>query len=81
MGIRAAGELKGKKKPQGAKDDGYATIQTCLEKLTEPTNELAAPKSKPYGLAVGLVVYSCLGVSLGITGLIASKATHMILGK
>jgi hypothetical protein len=81
IGIRAVGEIEGKKKPQGAKEDGYATVQTCLENLTETTAELAVPTSKPYGLAVGMVVYSFFGITLGITGLIASKVSGKVRGR
>jgi hypothetical protein len=73
MGIRAVGEIEGKKKPQGTKEDGCTTIQACLVNLTEGTSaEIAMPTSKHYGLAVGLVVYNFFGATLAITGLINS---------
>jgi hypothetical protein len=83
MGIRAVGEAKGNK-PQGAKDDGHATVKDCLAQIVaklkkEPAQNV--PKTKPYGLAVGLVVYSVMGVSLGVTGLIVSKALRVVLGR
>jgi hypothetical protein len=78
MGIRSVGEVKGKK-PQGTKEDGHATVQECLDKLKPPPTDLAkVSKTKPYGLAVGLVVYSFMGVSLAVTGYVVNKASQMV---
>lgn len=88
MCIRAVGEAKGKNKRQGTKTDGHATVQECLDNLlkgggVESANGgaivLVVPKTKPYGLAVGLVVYTFMGVTLGMTGLIVSKVSRMFL--
>jgi hypothetical protein len=83
MCIRAVGEVKGKK-PQGTKEDGHATVKECLDRLKVPPTDLAkVPKkssTKPYGLAVGLVVYSFMSISLGVTGFVVSKASRMVLG-
>merc|ERR1712238_571918 len=71
MCIRAVGCV-GKKKPQGTKSDGHATVRECLNGLKggEQTN---MPKTKPYGLAVGVAVYSIMAGVLGATYLIGSK--------
>jgi hypothetical protein len=82
MGIRAVGDVK-RKKPQGAKADGHATVKDCLALIAKLKKEPAQtiPKTKPYGRAVGLVVYSFMGVSLGVTGLVVSKTLRMVLGR
>lgn len=80
--MRAVGEVTGKK-PQGTKKEGHATVQECLDTLKEAPTDLAknGPQTKPYGLAVGLVVYSVMSVTLGVTGLVVSKASRMVLGR
>lgn len=48
-----------KPKPQGKKEDGFATAGECVDNLVGSLAiENPTPKMKPYGLAVALFVYS-----------------------
>ena len=46
-------------KPQGRKSDGYSSAAECLRQLVQSNATSPAPRStsKPYGLAVAMVVY------------------------
>jgi hypothetical protein len=61
-----------KPKPQGKKEDGYATAKECLQHVVEsPAIALPPPKMKRYALPVGIVVYSLAAIFLkAILGLI-----------
>ena len=70
LAVRAVGEDI-QPRPQGTKQDGYATARECLQALVPTdTSSLAStrrqPSSKPYGVAVGLFVYGLLGISLTV---------------
>ena len=59
LGIRAVGEMR--PKPQGEREDGYASAKECLQKLVDSTPSekvLDEMIKKPYGVAVGLFVYT-----------------------
>ncbi len=60
LAIRAVGEMK--PKPQGEKSDGYATAKECLfdmmAKNTPSEKVVTELVKKPYGIAVGIFVYS-----------------------
>lgn len=59
LAIRAVGEMK--PKPQGEKSDGYATAKECLQMIANntPSEKVVTELvKKPYGIAVGIFVYS-----------------------
>jgi hypothetical protein len=65
LAVRAVGEDI-KPKPQGAKEDGCATAIECLQQVAKSGRPLSieTPESKPYGIAVGLFVYSLSAITL-----------------
>ena len=68
LAVRAVGDIK--PKAQGTKDEGFPTPQKCLESIRDQPDSIdKSIKSKPYGLAVGIFVYSLLliAVQLGRT--------------
>jgi uncharacterized protein YbjT (DUF2867 family) len=51
-------------RPQGVKEDGYATAVECLQAVArEGVTSPPPPARKPYGLAVALTVYSLMAVA------------------
>ena len=77
--IRAVGEMK--PKPQGAKELGFATAEECLDaEKSQPDKMDKTIVTKPYGVAVGLFVYSFLALGLKIGASIVGLIIKM-LGK
>merc|ERR1711935_125862 len=57
VGIRAVGDVK--PKPQGSKEEGFPTALECLQSIKGQADNIdKAVKTKAYGLAVGVFVYS-----------------------
>ena len=69
LAVRAVGDIK--PKPQGEKEDGFATASECLASISPQGDTIdKTVKSKPYGLAVGLLVYSLLAIGLKLLSMI-----------
>jgi hypothetical protein len=63
LACRWCGEAK--PKPQGVKEDGYATAQECMEKLEESKAVSPSPPAmKHYAIPVSIAVYSLLAVAV-----------------
>jgi len=68
LGIRAVGEMK--PKPQGEKSDGFISAKECLLSLAQntPSEEVVTDVvKKPYGIAVGLFVYTLAAIGFKIS--------------
>ena len=65
-----------KPKPQGKKEDGFATARECIDNLMKSfAIESPPPKMKPYGLAVATFVYG-----LGALGFLTARSLwHLAL--
>jgi len=66
LAVRAVGDNV-KPRPQGAKEDGYATVEECLKAVEFQSDSIDKTQhSKPYGLAVGVLVYSLSAIGLKV---------------
>eukprot|EP00980_Cylindrotheca_fusiformis_P003960 scaffold871_cov130-Cylindrotheca_fusiformis.AAC.37 len=71
LAIRAVGDLK--PKPQGSKEEGLPTALDCLQSCRDKSDTTDKTiQSKPYGVAVGIFIYSLL--------LIGVTVAKMLLG-
>jgi len=75
MCIRAVGDIGKNKKRQGTKFDGHATVCDCLIGL-QGGERTELPRTKPYRLAVGVVVYGIMAGVVGATYLIGVKVSR-----
>ena len=57
LAVRAVGDIE--PRAQGTKEEGYPTASQCLESIRDQPDSIdKSIESKPYGLAVGIFVYS-----------------------
>lgn len=57
-----------KPKAQGLKEEGFCSAGECLESIREKPDAIdKSIKSKPYGLAVGVFVYSLMFLGIQIS--------------
>jgi hypothetical protein len=65
LAVRAVGEIK--PNAQGSKEDGSPTARECLQQIVaQNPPPLEVPATKPFHIAVGLFVYSLMGISLSL---------------
>lgn len=68
-------------RPQGVKEDGYATAVECLQAVArEGVTSPPPPARKPYGLAVALTVYSLMAVASKLAWWLWRVITRALLG-
>jgi hypothetical protein len=80
LAVRAVGEMK--PKTQGTKDDGFATAVECLQSVKDQPDSIDKTiQSKPYGLAVGILVYSLLGMGIKLGSVILGLLSRLLLKK
>lgn len=79
LAVRAVGNMK--PKSQGVKEDGLPTAQECLQSCREEADTIdKTVESKPYGIAVGIFVYSLLFLSAQIARLLLAAIASTISG-
>jgi hypothetical protein len=66
-------------KPQGVKEDGFATAVDCLRAVAD-SDSLPSPKMKPYGVAATLTVYSLAAVSIKASLALWALTRKLVLG-
>ena len=72
LGVRAVGEIK--PRAQGAKEDGCPTARDCLQQIVaQNPSPLEVPATKAFHIAVGVFVYSLMGISLSLLYWIVEK--------
>lgn len=78
LAIRAVGDMK--PKPQGRKEDGFASAEECLKAIKEQPDTIdKTRKSKSYGLAVGILVYSLLVIGFKLTSALGMGLANFLL--
>jgi hypothetical protein len=71
-----------KPKQQGVKEDGFATAEECLEAVKEQPDGIDKKiLTKPYGLAVGLLVYSLSAIGIKVSSLILGGLAELLMKK
>jgi hypothetical protein len=80
LALRAVGDMKPKQ--QGVKEDGFATAEECLESVKEQPDAIDKKMlTKPYGLAVGLLVYSLWAIGIKVSSVVLWGLANLLLKK
>jgi len=70
-----------KPRPQGTKEDGYTTASECLTAVAKAgESSPVPPKSKPYGIAVALTVYSAAVLTYKLSKALLYFMKRLLLG-